>query len=107
MRLSAGLYDARTPANLFQRVFTDNGLTTLQIDISEPNACRNSTDPNRAGCSLRGPNAIITFPNVFTAPPAAAFIAKPRVFGFDPTFNNPRSFQGPAPLSKASAQTWL
>jgi hypothetical protein len=94
VRLSAGLYDARTPANLFQRVFTDNGLTTVQIDISEPSACRNSTDPNRAGCLLRGPNAIITFPNVFTAPPAAAFIAKPRVFGFDPSFKNPRSFQG-------------
>ena len=93
VRLSAGLYDARTPANLFQRVTTDNGLTTVQIDISEPNACRNSTDPNRAGCLLRGPSAIITFPNVFTAPPAAAFIAKPRVFGFDPTFRNPRSFQ--------------
>ena len=93
VRLSAGLYDARTPANLFQRVFTDNGLTTLQIDISEPTACRNSTDPNRAGCLLRGPNAVITFPNVFATPPAAAFIAKPRVFGFDPSFRNPRSFQ--------------
>ena len=33
VRVSAGLYDARTPANLFQRVFTDNGLTTIQIDI--------------------------------------------------------------------------
>ena len=94
VRLSAGLYDARTPANLFQRVFTDNGLTTVQIDISEPAACRNSTDPNRAGCLLRGPNAVITFPNVFTsAPTNAALIAKPRVFGFDPTFRNPRSFQ--------------
>jgi Carboxypeptidase regulatory-like domain/TonB dependent receptor-like, beta-barrel len=94
VRLSAGLYDARTPANLFQRVFTDNGLTTVQIDISEPNACRNSTDPNRAGCLLRGPNAVITYPNAFTSVPTnAALIAKPRVFGFDPTFRNPRSFQ--------------
>ena len=94
VRLSAGLYDARTPANLFQRVFTDNGLTTVQIDISEVSACRNSTDPNRAGCLLRGPNAVITYPNVFaTAPANAALIAKPRVFGFDPTFRNPRSFQ--------------
>lgn len=94
VRVSAGLYDARTPANLFQRVFTDNGLTTIQIDISEPSACRNSTDPNRAGCLLRGPNAVITFPNVFSTPPTnAALIAKPRVFGFDPTFRNPRSFQ--------------
>ncbi len=95
VRLSAGLYDARTPANLFQRVFTDNGLTTVQIDISEPSACRNSTDPNRAGCLLRGPNAVITYPNVFTSVPTnTALIAKPRVFGFDPTFRNPRSFQG-------------
>ena len=93
VRFSAGIYDARTPANLFQRVFTDNGLTTVQIDISEPSACRNSTDPNRAGCLLRGPNAVITFPNVFTSPPSSALIAKPRVFGFDPTFKNPRSFQ--------------
>jgi hypothetical protein len=94
VRLSAGLYDARTPANLFQRVFTDNGLTTTQIDISEVTACRNSTDPNRAGCLLRGPNAVIAYPNVFTTVPAnPALIAKPRVFGFDPTFRNPRSFQ--------------
>jgi hypothetical protein len=104
VRLSAGLYDARTPANLFQRVFTDNGLTTAQIDISEPSACRNSTDPNRAGCLLRGPNAIITFPNVFAAPPAASFIAKPRVFGFDPTFRNPRSFQSAATLEQSLGQ---
>jgi hypothetical protein len=101
VRLSAGLYDARTPANLFQRVFTDNGLTTLQIDVSEPTACRNSTDPNRAGCLLRGPNAIITYPNVFAAPPAAAFIAKPRVFGFDPSFRNPRSFQAAGTVEQA------
>lgn len=94
VRVSAGLYDARTPANLFQRVFTDNGLTTIQIDISEPSACRNSTDPNRAGCLLRGPNAVITFPNAFTtAPTNPALIAKPRVFGFNPAFRNPRSFQ--------------
>jgi len=94
VRLSAGIYDARTPANLFQRVFTDNGLTTVQIDISEPTACRNSTDPNRTGCLLRGPNAVITFPNVFTSVPTnTALIAKPRVFGFDPSFRNPRSFQ--------------
>ena len=104
VRLSAGIYDARTPANLFQRVFTDNGLTTVQIDISEPSACRNSTDPNRAGCLLRGPNAVITYPNVFTAVPAnAALIAKPRVFGFDPTFRNPRSFQASGTIERELA----
>src|SRR5262249_35849805 len=93
VRLSAGIYDARTPANLFQRVFTDNGLTSVAVDITETSACRNSTDPNKTGCLLRGPNAAITFPNVFRTIPAASLIAKPRVFGFDPTFRNPRSFQ--------------
>ena len=32
VRLNAGIYNARTPANLFQRVFTDNGLTTVAVD---------------------------------------------------------------------------
>ncbi len=32
IRASAGLYDARTPANLFQRMFTDNNLTTSVLD---------------------------------------------------------------------------
>ena len=32
MRLSAGLYDAPTPATYFQRVFTDNGLNTVVAD---------------------------------------------------------------------------
>jgi hypothetical protein len=32
VRLSAGLYDAPTPATYFQRVFTDNGLNTVVSD---------------------------------------------------------------------------
>jgi hypothetical protein len=32
IRASAGMYDARTPANLFQRMFTDNGLNTVVFD---------------------------------------------------------------------------
>src|SRR5262249_60107705 len=32
VRATAGIYAARTPANLFQRVFTDNGLTTVAVD---------------------------------------------------------------------------
>jgi hypothetical protein len=31
-RATAGIYAARTPANLFQRVFTDNGITTVALD---------------------------------------------------------------------------
>jgi Carboxypeptidase regulatory-like domain/TonB dependent receptor len=92
IRVSAGIFAARTPANLFQRVSTDNGLTTQEIEIAEVTACRNSIVVNLAGCRLRGPNAIVTYPNGLTAIPAG-FVVKPRVFGFDPDFQNPRSFQ--------------
>ncbi len=95
IRITAGIFAARTPANLLQRVFTNNGSTTEAIEIAEPGACRNSSVVNRAGCRLRGPNAIFTFPNALTSisPALEQFIVLPRVFGFDPTFRNPRSFQ--------------
>jgi Carboxypeptidase regulatory-like domain len=83
-RLSAGLYDARTPATLFQRVFTDNGITTIAVD--------SKFDP-----------AVLTalrFPNPLTTVPAGVKVAAPRVFGFDPDFRNPRSFQGSATLEQ-------
>ncbi len=35
IRVSAGILASRTPANLFQRVTTDNGLTTQEIEIAE------------------------------------------------------------------------
>jgi hypothetical protein len=92
IRLSAGVFTGRTPANLFQRVTTDNGLTTQEIEIAETTACRNSLVINLAGCRLRGPNAIVTYPNRLTVMPTA-FIVPPRVFGFDAHFKNPRSFQ--------------
>ncbi len=102
LRMSTGIYTARTPANLFQRVFTNNGLTTREVEIAEPSACRNSADPNRPGCRLRGPDAIFTFPNSLTAitPQLEQFRVAPRVFGFDPTFRNPRSFQVSATLDQ-------
>ncbi|MGH9947642.1 MAG: TonB-dependent receptor [Pyrinomonadaceae bacterium] len=102
IRLSAGIFAARTPANLFQRVTTDNGLTTQEIEIAETTACRNSIVVNLAGCRLRGPNAIVTYPNSLTNVTAAVsgFIVRPRVFGFDPNFKNPRSFQTAATLEQ-------
>lgn len=103
VRLSAGIFAARTPANLFQRVFTDNGITAQAVDIRELSACVSSTDPNRAGCVLRGPNAIVNFPNGLSALPAPSGSSvrvnlAPRVFGFDPNFRNPRSFQTSAEI---------
>jgi len=99
IRLSAGIFAARTPGNLFQRVSTDNGLTTQEIEIGETAACRNSIVVNLANCNLRGPNARVTYPNGLAGIPAG-FIVKPRVFGFDPTFKNPRSFQSSATLEQ-------
>jgi hypothetical protein len=102
IRVSAGIYTARTPANLFQRVFTNNGLTTQAIEIAEPGGCRNSSDVNRPGCRLRGPDAIFTFPNTLTSIPTGfeQFIQDPRIFGFDADFKNPRSFQASATVEQ-------
>ena len=99
IRVSAGILAARTPANLFQRVSTNNGLTTSEIEIGETTACRNSIVVNLANCNLRGPNALVTFPNGLTAIPAN-FIIKPRVFGFDADFKNPRTFQTSATIEQ-------
>jgi len=99
IRLSAGIFTARTPGNLFQRVTTDNGLTTQEIEIAETTACRNSLVVNLAGCRLRGPNAIVTYPNRLTAIPTG-FIVPARVFGFDADFKNPRSFQAAATVEQ-------
>lgn len=84
VRLSAGLYNARTPANLFQRVFTDNGLTTVLID-------------SKADKSVL---SLIDFPNSLASPPPGIKLAVPRVFGFAPDFRNPRSFQTAATLEQ-------
>jgi hypothetical protein len=106
IRVSAGIFTARTPANLFQRVTTDNGLNTQEIEIAETTACRNSIVVNLAGCRLRGPNAIVTFPSRLTAIPTA-FIVKPRVFGFDPDFKNPRSFQSSATVEQKIGKNYV
>jgi hypothetical protein len=89
VRLSGGLYVARTPATLFQRVFTDNGITTLAVD--------SKFDP----AVLRA----LTFPQPLTGLPAGVSVAAPRVFGFDPDFVNPRSWQGTATVEQQIGQT--
>lgn len=102
LRVSTGIFAARTPANLFQRVFTNDGETTQALDISEPTACRNSAVVDRPSCLLRGPNAVLRFPTVLTSIPTnlIPFITVPRVFGFDLDFKNPRSFQASATLEQ-------
>jgi len=78
VRLAGGQYIARTPATLFQRVFTDNGITTIAVDSKfDPNVLKT-----------------LVFPNALSGVPDGLKVAAPRVFGFDPNFQNPRSLQG-------------
>jgi hypothetical protein len=76
-RLSAGLLSARTPANLFQRVTTDNGITTVAVD-------------SRTDATVLN---VLTFPNPLTSLPAGTKVVAPRVFGFFGNFVNPQSAQ--------------
>lgn len=77
LRLAGGLYIARTPATLFQRVFTDNGVTTVAVDSRFDKDVLN----------------FVKFPGPLTQLPPRIKVPAPRVFGVDPSFRNPRSFQ--------------
>jgi hypothetical protein len=90
IRASAGLYDARTPANLFQRIFTDNNSTTAVLD--------SKFDPNVLN--------FLTFPNTLTSIPAGVKPAPQRVLGFDPNFHNPRSFQASSSMETVIKENW-
>ena len=90
IRASAGLYDARTPANLFQRMFTDNNLTTAVLDSKFDKKVLN----------------FVQFPNTLTTLPAGVKPAPTKVVGFDPNFKNPRSFQASASVETAIGDAW-
>jgi hypothetical protein len=90
IRASGGLYVARTPATLFQRVFTDNGITTVVVDSKFDPAVLNA----------------LTFPNPLSGVPAGLRVAAPRVFGFDPEFRNPRSLQESVTFEQLVHDNW-
>ena len=73
VRVSTGIYSARTPANLFQRVFTDNGLTTVAVD-------------SRTDATVL---PALTFPNAYPGLAAGVRVPAQRLFGFDSAFQNP------------------
>ncbi len=77
VRATTGIYAARTPANLFQRVFTDNGIATAAID-------------SRFDRSVLG---YLTFPSALALLPPGVKVAPPQIVGFDPSFQNPRARQ--------------
>jgi TonB dependent receptor len=88
IRISAGLYDAPTPATIFQRVFTDNGLETVVAD--------SYFDP--AILSLVSSPTLITEP--LAAPPPGLTTPAALVVGIAPDFRNPRSFQSGASVQQ-------
>ncbi|HBY62950.1 MAG TPA: hypothetical protein DEH78_24265 [Solibacterales bacterium] len=77
VRVSAGIYTARTPANLFQRVFTNNGISALAID--------SRTDPAVL--------PLLRFPGNLEILPANLRVPVQRIFGFAGDFVNPQSGQ--------------
>jgi hypothetical protein len=91
VRASGGMYAARTPATLFQRVFTDNGITTIAVDSKFDPAVLNS----------------LTYPNPFVGVPDGITVAAPRVFGFAPDFKNPRSWQGSATVEQLIGESTM
>lgn len=73
VRVNAGIYNARTPASLFHRVSTDNGVSTVGVD--------SRTD--------RSILSYLVYPNALDALPPGVNIPPQRIFGFDADFQNP------------------
>ena len=77
VRVSAGIYDAPTPATLFHRVFADSGAQTITAD--------SYFDPQiltQAGQTL----------SAYNAPPVLT-VSHALVVAMSPSFRNPRSLQ--------------
>lgn len=105
VRLSAGIFASRTPSILSLRVFTNNDLITKDYSFDERSgACRTATTGIPNNCAFRGTGAILTFPNVLTSIPTLPGGLNnrlfTRVFGFQPDFQNPRTFQTSANIDQ-------
>lgn len=77
VRLSTGMYDAPTPADVFQHVFTDNGANTRVID--------SYYDPQIL--------PMVSSLQPLSTIPAGLTTESALVYGVAPGFRNPRSFQ--------------
>lgn len=77
VRASAGLYDAVTPASALQHLFTDNGMATQVVD--------SFYDPQVLPLVASG--------RPLAGVPAGLTVQSGMVFGVNPHFRNPRSFQ--------------
>jgi hypothetical protein len=89
VRLSSGIYDAPTPSNVFQRVFTDNGINTIVAD--------SYFDPQLLPLASAGGL------HSFSTPPSGLGVPAALVVGISPSFRNPRSFQASATVEQQIA----
>lgn len=90
LRLSSGIFTARTPATIFSRVFHDNGISVIGIDS---NVARNVL-------------TLVPFPSGFSSVPPGVTGIVPRIFGMESGFRNPRSFQISASWEQEFAKDW-
>lgn len=84
VRLSAGLYDAPTPATYFNRVFTNNGRNAIMAD--------SVYDPTLLALAASGQG--------LAAPPAGLTTPAALAMGIAPNFRNARSFQTAASVEQ-------
>ncbi|MEK7724694.1 MAG: carboxypeptidase regulatory-like domain-containing protein, partial [Acidobacteriota bacterium] len=115
LRVSSGIYAARTPSALFIRPFVENGVISkfVRLDETSSGNCRTST--TATNCILRrnpdgtiGSRFLVAFPNLLI--PSQATLADPsrnRIFGFDPDFKNPRSFQASATWEQKIGENYV
>ncbi|MCA1635915.1 MAG: TonB-dependent receptor [Acidobacteria bacterium] len=87
-----GIYYNRTPAIVLGTVHSQNGINVTGINISD-NA---STPANEV-------NAVVTYPNILTAPPAG-FNTNPNLFVFAPDYVQPYVQQGRFGVEREIAQ---
>ena len=84
VRVSAGLFDSRTPAYLMQRVFTNNAINTVVLD--------SSVDPTILN--------FLSVPQALSSVPSGLKLASNTIYAFDPAFRNPRSGQFSAAIEQ-------
>lgn len=90
LRLSSGIFTARTPATIFSRVFHDNGINVIGVDS---NVSRNVL-------------TLLPFLGAFTSVPQGVAGIVPRIFGMESGFRNPRSFQFSASWEQEIVKNW-
>ena len=91
VRASSGLYAAPTPADVFHRVFADNGVQTVVAD--------SYFDPE----ILHDAGAFTSSPHALTLPPSGLAQPEALVIGIDQAFRNPMSFQAAASVDREIA----